>query len=78
MMAEILHVSQRHVWALIANGQLPVSKIGGATRVWLDDLKKFATDHTIRRSARHRHIHTPHTSTHEKEHGKNASRNIPR
>lgn len=40
--AEALQVSERTVVNLIASGQLPSVKVGGARRVSSDDLRAFA------------------------------------
>lgn len=40
--AEILNVSQRTIWYLVQSKKIPSVKIGGATRIWLDELREFA------------------------------------
>lgn len=41
--AQLLAISERHVWALIKNGELPSIHIGGSRRVEVDELRRFAT-----------------------------------
>jgi excisionase family DNA binding protein len=40
--AEILKVTTRTIHAHLATGALPSVKVGGARRIWMDDLLKFA------------------------------------
>jgi excisionase family DNA binding protein len=44
--AQILSVSTRTVNYLIADGNLPSVKIGGARRIWLDELLNWARSST--------------------------------
>jgi excisionase family DNA binding protein len=39
--AETLNCSKRHVWRLLAHGDLPAIRIGGLTRVSRADLNRF-------------------------------------
>ncbi len=43
--AEHLHVSERTVWRLIANGDLPVVRFGGTVRVRPEDREAFIRRH---------------------------------
>lgn len=45
--AQILSVSERTVWAMIARGDFPTVQFGTARRIWLSDLQEFAKRHTV-------------------------------
>lgn len=43
--AEQLNVSQRTIWRLIADGDLPVVRIGGVVRIRPEDREVFIREH---------------------------------
>lgn len=45
--AQILSVSERTVWGMIARGDFPTVQLGTARRIWLSDLQEFAKQHTV-------------------------------